>query len=951
MNSISSVRLTVPKTAAGEIIRQNLIDTVLNAQIKFVHIQAGAGYGKTTFLSQIANFSTKAVWFSLAGESDILTFVDGLSKAIRITFPNYDFAVSEYLPFINKNNFTTLLANAVICSMEKLPENFTLILDDLHTVKSYQIYEFIACFMKYAPNNIHVFIGSRESLHKELLPFYLKGNLLKLNQNEIAFTEEETFKILGYKDQEIYAITEGWPLAVGSLRILLENGVSSDHVLEIAKKTIYSYLFYECIGHLPSEVVEFLKVSACFEELDAQMLDAVLNIKNSRLMLDSLVSRNMFTIKTDSGHYRYHALFRDGLLEKGDSKLYDSLLQKAVKFYCEKKDYSKAAGYAIQLDDKKLLEEVILLSYKSLIKSGDFGELRLWFNALGEDISGLGPEILVSKGIFLSCIGNFTGAKECLDKAIPQIISNKEQLTEALIHKARVLRNYVSIEESNKVLDKLISEADNLASESGYAIIIEKLYNLCWDSKITDALKLCFGMIEACSREGNLKVKAWFERYLSAIYFFCGNMKKTVYYYEKSLELSNSELEYLDMHNTGIFAAKAYQMLGNRSECMTVLNSELQKMRSTGKYEEMWFGYLFAAEIHYQDTWINIVNGINCSYETTKKYFTLADEYAPLFRKTDFQMQWAKMLRLTYSLIFTNESKQEITNKISLLLDDAGDYLKSIILARLLGYFAAVSDYQNAVKCSKQCIEIGEKSKIYLHSSLAYGVIARFYISSGTKKEALFYTERFLTLCDENGIYAYFYARKDYDPVLKFAYENNIVPDITKKLMELVGYKIKKAYIKTFGGFSVLSYNHRDRTLKMRTKKERELLAYLLEAGDQGVSKEEIYEAVWPETESDNVKKLIGVNLAQIKKDLTGLGIENAVICHDKRYSICRDEIECDFEIFENKAADLDKKHPEELMGLYTGEYLSDFEALWANSKRIKYKKIVDELNALSKKN
>jgi len=33
------------------------------------------------------------------------------------------------------------------------------------------------------------------------------------------------------------------------------------------------------------------------------------------------------------------------------------------------------------------------------------------------------------------------------------------------------------------------------------------------------------------------------------------------------------------------------------------------------------------------------MNGLDESFETCAKYFTLADEYAPLYRKTDFQMQ------------------------------------------------------------------------------------------------------------------------------------------------------------------------------------------------------------------------------------------------------------------------------------------------------------------------
>lgn len=65
---------------------------------------------------------------------------------------------------------------------------------------------------------------------------------------------------------------------------------------------------------------------------------------------------------------------------------------------------------------------------------------------------------------------------------------------------------------------------------------------------------------------------------------------------------------------------------------MPLITDELQKLRSTGKYEEIWSGYLFAARIHYQNVFIDMMNGRDTSYEATIRYFTPADEYTPLFR-------------------------------------------------------------------------------------------------------------------------------------------------------------------------------------------------------------------------------------------------------------------------------------------------------------------------------
>ena len=948
MLNIPSARLTVPGAAVGEIVRKNLIDTVLNSPAKLVYIHAGAGHGKTTLLSQVANSTENVVWLSLDGENDIFTFINTLCEAVKQTFPEFDFSASEYLPFSEKNNFISMLAGALICSIENISGDFIAVMDDLHTIEEDEVKKLITYLIKYLPNNAKLCFGSREAPPQDFLAFKVKGNIAELTQKELAFTRDEIACILGFDDPAIYGSTEGWPLAIRSFQVLLENGISIGDITSYGKETLYAYLFRECIANLNSDMVDFLKKSACFDVLDAQMLDDVLNKKNTRLMLESLVSRNIFTIKTGNGFYRYHALFRSGLLETGDKDQMPLLRQKAARYYFDHKQYSRAARYAIDSKDNELLENIILACYRDYIKAGNYNELRIWFRALNDAAVELNPRMLVAKGAFLSVLGNFVQAKACLEAAIPLMNrDDKELYFEAMIHKARVLRNFDSFEESNRLLDELIARLDNPAEELAYSVVIEKLYNLCWDSQIGEAYALARHMIEICANFGNIKIMRWFERYLSTIHFFAGRMKDSVYYYEKSLELPEDELNYLGMHSTGIYVAKAYQMLGERSRSLSALSEELQRLRNTGNYEEMWAGYLLAAEIHYQNTFIDKANGENTSFETAVKYFTLADEYAPLYRKTNFQMHWAKMQRLTYSLIFTDAPQEDIVQEIFENLDRAGAYLKSLVLARLMGYFSAISDYSNAVKCAKLCIEIGERHGILLHASLAYGILAIAAIATKDYENAVSLTGRYLKLCSDQGIYEYFRLRKAYDAVLEFAYDNGIEPEFTKQMMDFAGYRSKKAYIETLGAFTVYQDKDKQKLLKFRTKKERELLAFLLDAGDRGVTKEQIYYAIWQESESNNIKNLIAVNLRHLKNDFECAGIVESVVCRDNRYFICRDEIVCDIDLFEKISEEFrlynNKEQARILLSLYKGEYLADFEALWATAKRIRYHEIYEE--------
>ena len=487
----------------------------------------------------------------------------------------------------------------------------------------------------------------------------------------------------------------------------------------------------------------------------------------------------------------------------------------------------------------------------------------------------------------------------------------------------------------------------NLDPHKLYQAGIEKIYNLCWNSQIREAYDTANLMMETCARTGNIKVKTWFERYLTAVHFFAGRMKDTVYYYEKSLELPEQERRYLNMHSIGMYAAKAYQMLGDQQKAETIISTEIQELRNTGRYEELWAAYLLAAEIYHHIADMDRRKDNSTDYNTTIKYFTLGMEYASLYRTSKFQSDWAKSQLLVYSLIFTSKPKATIIDEILSNLENITDYLKTIVLGRLFSYYISVSDFSNAVKYAMMSIEIGERSNIMMIPTIAYGFLTSAAISAKNNATASGLVARFLELCSENGIYDFFKIRGLYGSILKFALDNEIKSVFAQKMMTFAGYKTKKVYISTLGGLYIYPYKERQNSIKMRSKKERELFAFLLNADSAGVTKEQIYNAIWSETESDNVKKLIGVNLAHIKKDIASLGIENPIIYHQKHYRICQDEIECDYELFEEAAEEfrLQKSNEaaQKILSLYKGEYLVDFEAFWATSKKIKYHNIYEQ--------
>ena len=194
--------MTVPRAAAGEVARTNLVDTVLNSNAKLVYIHAGAGYGKTTLLSQVANKAGKVVWLSLDGENDIFAFSTLLCEATRTVFPKFDFTLSEYLPFAEKKNFISILAGALVYSIESIGIEFIMVMDDLHTLEGEDVKKLVTCLIK-SPKTLN-----SASVGKPLGLAQINGSVVDL-QKELFGQEKKS----GYFDDcAVYLYRALWLL-------------------------------------------------------------------------------------------------------------------------------------------------------------------------------------------------------------------------------------------------------------------------------------------------------------------------------------------------------------------------------------------------------------------------------------------------------------------------------------------------------------------------------------------------------------------------------------------------------------------------------------------------------------------------------------------------------------------------------------------------------------------
>ncbi len=148
----------------------------------------------------------------------------------------------------------------------------------------------------------------------------------------------------------------------------------------------------------------------------------------------------------------------------------------------------------------------------------------------------------------------------------------------------------------------------------------------------------------------------------------------------------------------------------------------------------------------------------------------------------------------------------------------------------------------------------------------------------------------------------------------------------------------RQVIVNCFGSFSVAIDGQ---TLKFRTSKAEELLAYLIDNNGQPVHRNHIMDAFWDDYEGDRALILFNTTLHYLKKAFLQYGVKLNVIHHRGSYSLDMTGIECDAVHFGEKAAKLKKitdenaEECEAAIALYTGSYLEQNDYDWAYQRRM----------------
>lgn len=141
-----------------------------------------------------------------------------------------------------------------------------------------------------------------------------------------------------------------------------------------------------------------------------------------------------------------------------------------------------------------------------------------------------------------------------------------------------------------------------------------------------------------------------------------------------------------------------------------------------------------------------------------------------------------------------------------------------------------------------------------------------------------------------------------------------------------------KIKIQCMDGFSVFLPDKDGKEMKWRTKKARELFAYLFHLQGNSVSREVLIELLWPESGMKSAIALFHTTLYSIRQAFTQEGLEELISYENKKYSLNMALVDSDLAELNAYAHDLTacENDPERMISLYPGSYMGNSGYLWS---------------------
>ncbi|KAF0111824.1 MAG: hypothetical protein FD147_626 [Chloroflexi bacterium] len=979
-------KIIIPRRRTEILSRPRLLSILENVlDLKLLILAAPAGYGKTSLLIDFAYHTQLPVcWFALDNlDCDPQRFIAHFISAIANRFPTFGEASFSALNNLNQDtlNLDPVISAIINDAYDHISEHFVFVLDDYHLVRdSKPIDTFVNRITLEMSENCHLIIASRTLLTlPDLTLLVSRSQVEGLSFEELAFLPEEIKQLISVNYHqsinedtatELVRQTEGW--ITGLLLTAQISPKETNDRLRLARVSgigIYEYLAQQVLDRQSEEMKLFLLRTSLLEEFDAllceQILTPALKLENENWheRIEVLLRDNLFVLPVgdETLYLRYHHLFHDFLQSRmrverpEETARIEKIL---AAFYEQIKEWERALAIYSRVGDFDQIAEVIRKAAPSMILGGRLVSLTSWLEYLPEQERDGRPELLSIKGTIAMLRGETQRSLEILDRAIEGLRNCNSicDLVTALVRRSSVNR-YLGYYETAK------RDADEAAQICGNTLGMEKLN------------------AEALRARG-------------IVLYQSGDLKNSLFSLKESWEIYHSLGEDMDAAKVQLDLGVVHLALGQLDEADKAYQGSLN-------YWQLSQNSLWQANL-----WNNIgvLQHLRGKFEQAALSFERAVSYARLASNPRLEgFSLTSLGDLFRDIRALPEARQayRLAREVSGSVDDLALNvflsLSESVLERISGnYGESLNRIELALKQARKggskyevnlcqfelCALNFVQEKIKDQKPLLRN-LEKFFSHEGFHLESLksSYFLALISLVDDktqkkqkNLLKVIIASQIDLErsplnqiglETLKFLEDHHLLKSGEPKISEFISnlhefeaslvqlrrvirrhsdiiqFSAPKLVISAFGKGQVKIGDHQILPSEWKTQVARDLFFYILQH-PEGVTKEEIGEAFWPESTEDTLRLRFKNSIYRVRRALGG----DSVTFIEDYYRFNRSlEYEYDVENFlqEIKLAQSATQVDEQIMhnrlavNYYKGAYLPKLDYEWVLNTREQY--------------
>ncbi|MBK9121903.1 MAG: hypothetical protein IPM16_02090 [Chloroflexi bacterium] len=429
---IVATKLFIPPPRAKDVFRHDLIQVMGGGQDrKLTLISAPAGYGKTTLASAwIAQSQIKVAWYSIdVADNDPVRFWDYAIAAIRTAFPGTGEQTLTLLHEPQPLPIETILST-LINELSALPDSVALVLDDYHVIQSSDVHDGLAFLVEHMPSQLRLVMTTRIDPPLPLSRMRVRGDLLEIRSADLRFPPPQIAHFftnvmgLTLSAEDIAALdtrVEGWIAGLQLAGLALQGKSNpAEFIASFAGDHHYvlDYLGDELLDQMPDAMQQFLLQTSVLERMNAELCNTILNVADSRAVLDHLERNHFFVVALDDKRqwYRYHRLFGDFLRHRLGLKYPDrvnELHQRASQWFEQNGLLSEAIDHALAARDHSRAAALIQGIAELLIwQRAEHNTLLGWLKALPDSVLQKYPRLCLYHAWVLYLTNQMSAAEQ-----------------------------------------------------------------------------------------------------------------------------------------------------------------------------------------------------------------------------------------------------------------------------------------------------------------------------------------------------------------------------------------------------------------------------------------------------------------------------------------------------------------------------------------------------------